>query len=461
MSYQQYIPGTKFLIKELYQYLEGFGNYHTSEAVVGAIPKVNNSPKTPPFDLKTEKLSGSAFIGPRSLALHTWVYRVQPSVIHGNHIPFQHDLESGNPTKAKSLTPDAKTWHAFPLQESSNWFDQHLVGTTGDPAQKTGLSTWVFNISQSMKPKTAFASLDGETLIAPQTGALNITTELGKLLVRANEIVVIPRGLRYRVELVDETPSRGFICELYQGHFRLPELGIMGTSGAAHVRDFQVPVAYFEGQVIDKDGSKVATSSEGKWTIISRLDYKLYACEQNHTPFDVAGWHGTLYPYKYDLAKFDFLANVHFDHKDPSAHTVLTAPAYGKAPNTAVVDFIIFAKRHEAALDTHRLPWYHRNTMNEFSFYIWAGPQSTDGSEVVPFPGIFSAGAVTAHGAEEDEYRWMQQQDGTTAVLTMEAPLTIAMFETECPLYLTEWAMKSAIENSPPGMKMLASTEES
>ncbi|OGE54041.1 hypothetical protein PENARI_c006G00955 [Penicillium arizonense] len=456
MSSQQYIPGTNFLVKELYDYLEGFGNYHKSEAAVGAIPKVNNSPLHPPLDLRTEKLSGSAFAGPRSLAVHTWVYRVQPSVVHGRHTPYLHELESGNPTKAKHLTPDSKIWNAFPLQESSDWFSQRLIGTTGNPAEKNGLSTWVYNIGQDMKPSTAFASLDGEALIVPQTGALDITTELGKLLVRANEIVVIPRGLRYHVKLVDGAPSRGYICELYQGHFRLPELGLMGTSGAAHVRDFQVPVAHFDGKIIEKDGTQVATSSKTNWTIVSRLDYKLYACEQDHTPFDVVGWHGTLYPYKYDLAKFDFLANVHYDHKDPSAHTVLTAPSYGKAPNTAVVDFIIFGKRHEAAMDTHRLPWYHRNTMNEFSYSIWAGPPSTDGTEIVPFPGAFSAGAVTAHGPGEEEYRALQEVDGMKPELAMDVPLTIAMFETECPLYLTEWAMETATENLPPNMKKIA-----
>jgi homogentisate 1,2-dioxygenase len=354
------------------------------------------------------------------------------------------------------LTPDSKLWEKFPLQQASDWFSQRLIGATGDPALKSGLSTWAYNINKGMDTNTAFASLDGEALIVPQLGALDITTELGKLLVRAGEIAVIPRGLRYRVQLVNGIPSRGFISELYQGHYRLPELGIMGTSGAANVRDFQIPSAYFDGQIVEKDGYRIATTLENKWRIISRLNYKLFACEQDHTPFDIAGWHGTLYPYKYDLGKFDYLANVHFGHKDPSAHTVLTAQAYGKTPNTAVVDFIIFGKRHEAALDTHRLPWYHRNTMNEFSYAIWTGRPPTDESEIIGFPGVFSAGAVAAHGPSDEEYRALQEVEGMKPVLTMDGPLTIAMFETECPLYFTDWAMEMARENRAVEMRGIA-----
>jgi homogentisate 1,2-dioxygenase len=310
-----------------------------------------------------------------------------------------------------------------------------------------------------MDENTAFASLDGESLIVPQMGALDITIELGKLLVRPNEFVVIPRGLRYRVELVDGAPARGFICELYQGHLRLPELGVVGSSGLAHVRDFQVPVAHFDGQINNKDGNQVVTtSSDSEWMIVSRLDSKLFSCKHNHTPFDVVGWHGTLYPYEYDFAKFDYLANVHFGHKDPSMHIVLTVPAYGKAPHTSVIDLFVFGKRYEAAVDTHPLPWYHRNTMNEFSFSIWAGPTKPDGSESIPFPGIFSRGAVKAHGPVDDEYLALQAKnaDSTTPVLTMDGPLTLVMFETECPLFLTEWAVERANDNTALALSIIA-----
>lgn len=406
---------------------------------------MNDSPQRPPLGLVTEKISGSAFIGPRSLAAHSWVYRVKPSVVHGRHTPYKHETEIGNPKKPDVLNPDSQFWKKFPLKDASDWLGQRLVGRSGDPLLKTGFATWIFKVSESMKPQSAFANLDGDILIVPQTGALDVTTELGRLVVRANEIAVIPRGLRYHVDLAGDEVCQGYICELFQGHFRLPELGMFGTAAGAHIRDFQIPTAHLDGKIIDKDGVQIATSAAAKWTIYSRLDHKLYSCEQDRTPFDVAAWHGTLYPYKYDLSKFDFLSNVHYGHKDPSGNTVLTVPAYGKAPGTAVVDIVIFGKRYEAAMDTHPLPWYHRNTMNEFSFPTGYPPATPDS-----FDGMFYLGAVTAHGPEEEEYKFLQTIDTTKPALVQENGLTMVMFESECPLVLTEWGWSTADNNVVP-----------
>lgn len=57
----------------------------------------------------------------------------------------------------------------------------------------------------------------------PQQGDLYITTEFGKLHAKPTEIVVIPRGIKFKVEVVGYT--RGYVCEIFKGHFQLPELG--------------------------------------------------------------------------------------------------------------------------------------------------------------------------------------------------------------------------------------------
>ena len=41
---------------------------------------------------------------------------------------------------------------------------------------------------------------------------------------RPGEIVVIPRGVKFRVE-IPNGPARGYICENYGGAFTLPERG--------------------------------------------------------------------------------------------------------------------------------------------------------------------------------------------------------------------------------------------
>lgn len=101
----------------------------------------------------------------------------------------------------------------------------------------------------------AFCNADGDFLIVPQQGSkfpqlisslqsmkthahcvvllsspgLFITTECGKMLVSPGEIVVIPQGFRFAVDLPDG-PSRGYVSEIFGAHFQLPDLGPIGNS---------------------------------------------------------------------------------------------------------------------------------------------------------------------------------------------------------------------------------------
>ena len=346
---------------------------YSSEAFLGATPLVNNSPQKPPYGLRTERISGSSFTAPRDQNLQTWIYRASSSLDHDGFVPFTAEAPSQAPS---FLSPNSYMWPTFPVKKSSDWLSQSLLARTGDPATKTGLAIWIFAISESMPKQTAFSSLDSDSLIIPQSGALDITTELGKLLVRQNEICIIPRGIRYQVSL-PAGPCRGFVCELFQGHFRLPELGPVGSTGLANVRDFQIPTAFFDGQLKDN----VAVANNADFTIISRQAGKLWSTQQDHTPFDVAAWHGTNYPYKYDLARYCVLGNALFDEHDPSLYTVLTVPN-GREQGTSVVDFAIIPPRWMVAEDTFWLPYFHRNTMSEFY-----GPIVNNQSKEYPFNG--------------------------------------------------------------------------
>jgi len=138
------------------------------------------------------------------------------------------------------------------------------------------------------------------------------------------EIAILPRGLRFRVELPDG-PSRGYICENYGAALRLPELGPLGSQGLAQTRDFLAPVAAFEER-------------SGKCEVIAKFQGGLWACELGHSPLDVVAWHGDYTPYKYDLSKFMPVNSVGFDHADPSIYTVLTSPS--GQPGVANCDFV-------------------------------------------------------------------------------------------------------------------------
>jgi homogentisate 1,2-dioxygenase len=280
-------------------------------------------------------------------------------MFHAEYMPYG---ESEAPAAPTYLSPNSYMWPKFPSAPKADWISQRLLAQNGNPATKEGLAIHLYSVFESMPEHTAFSSMDGDSLIIPQIGTLDIQTELGKLLVRQNEIAVIPRGMRYRVTLPDG-PAHGFICELFQSHFQLPNLGVIGSTGLANARDFEIPVAHFDGE-LSEDG-KVAVANDAEYRLITRLAGRLWSCTQASTPFDVAAWHGTYYPYKFDLAKFCVMGNMLFDEHDPSMYVVLTAPAYSE-PGNAIVEFLIVPPRWMVSENTLWLPYYHRNTMNEF-----------------------------------------------------------------------------------------------
>ena len=340
---------TDFKVKEKYSYNIGFNSYHETEAIKGALPAFRNSPQKPPFGLYTEKLSGTAFTAPRALNKQSWLYRILPAASHSS---FQPADETRNPLlKASKIhqIPNQLRWSPFDIDASEDFVSGlKQISQAGDPTLKNGMAIYVYTAGQSMG-KEAFFNADGDFLIIPQQGTLDIQTELGRLLVRQNEIVVIPRGIRYSVAVPDG-PSRGYIMEIYTNHFDLPELGPIGSNCLANPRDFQAPVAAYEHDTTD-------------WNVVVKFNNQLFVARQDHSPFDVVAWHGNYYPYKYDLGRFSVIGSTSHDHPDPSIFTVLTclSPFIG----TAIADFAIFPPRWLVQENTFRPAWYHRNIMSE------------------------------------------------------------------------------------------------
>lgn len=296
---------------------------------------------------------------------------------------------------------------------------------------KQGLGIYIYACGSSMPEKTAFYSADGDFLIVPQHGVLDIRTEFGKILVRPNEICVIPRGIRYHVTLHDNEPARGYILELYQGHFKLPELGPIGSNALANARDFQTPVADF-----------IEDYENTEWTVYGKFGGNLFSAKQSHTPFDIVGWHGTYYPYKYDLGRFNTVGSISYDHPDPSIFTVLTAPSHPHGAGTAVADFVIFPPRWLVAENTFRPPWYHRNTMSEFMGLIMGNYDAKGAGK-----GGFQPAGASLHNTMSGHGPDMQTFEKAS---TMDLPpqkvgegSMAFMFESCLMVGVTEWGLKT------------------
>ncbi len=372
------------------QYQSGFGNEYASEAVAGALPQGRNNPQHGPHGLYTELISGTAFTAPRHENRRTWMYRRQPSVVAGRYEPYEQALwQTGADTRV-SLPPEPLRWAPWVVEKPDCDFVDGIktIAANGHADTQSGLAVHVYHFDKSMNQR-AFVNADGEMLLVPQQGALQITTEMGLLHVEPREIVIIPRGVAFRVDpAADYTGvARGYVCENYGAHFRLPELGPIGSNGLANARDFLAPVAAYE-------------DSDDSCELIRKFGGNFWRVPLHRSPFNVVAWHGNLSPVKYDTAHFMTIGSISYDHPDPSIFTVLTSPS--DTPGTANCDFVIFPPRWLVMEDTFRPPWFHRNFMSEFMGLVYG--------EYDAKPGGFKPGGASLHncmvphGPDEESY---------------------------------------------------------
>jgi homogentisate 1,2-dioxygenase len=337
-----------FGVDEL-RYQTGFGAHVESEAVPGALPKGRNSPQRPAFGLYAEQLSGSAFTAPRHENRRSWLYRLRPTADHRPFKRYDGATLFAPGTVDEPLAPNRLRWDPPADLPADVDFVDGLVTMMAnrDPADLEGVALHLYRAGRSMVDRV-FANADGELLIIPQSGDLHLVTELGRIHVAPGWIALIPRGIRFRVEVEGE--SRGYVAENHGAMFRLPELGPIGSNGLANPRDFETPLAAYED--VERPCELVQKYLGSSWT--TTLD---------HSPLDVVAWHGNLAPWRYELARFNTIGSISFDHPDPSIFTVLTSPS--DVPGRANADFVIFPPRWMVAEGTFRPPWFHRNVMSE------------------------------------------------------------------------------------------------
>ena len=407
-------------------YMSGFGNEFATEALEGALPEGRNSPQVASFGLYAEQLSGTAFTAPRSSNERSWLYRIRPAVLHGD---FELRTESAFHNNFNELpaTPNQLRWNPFPLpKERTDFIDGiFTVAGNGSPEGQGGCGVHMYCANASMEGRY-FYNADGELLIVPQLGRLKIRTELGVLDIEPQEIAVVPRGVRFSVELLDKE-ARGYIAENFGENLKLPDLGPIGSNGLANPRDFLAPVASYE-------------DVEGDFELLAKFQGQLWKAAIDHSPLDVVAWHGNYAPYKYDLRRFNTIGSISYDHPDPSIFTVLTSQT--NTPGTANLDFVIFPPRWLVMEDTFRPPWYHRNIMSEFMGLIHGEYDAKEASEDGFVPGGSSLhNSMSGHGPDAATFEKASAIDTSKPQHITD---TMAfMFETRLAFHPTKQAMES------------------
>ncbi|HKE39905.1 MAG TPA: homogentisate 1,2-dioxygenase [Casimicrobiaceae bacterium] len=405
-------------------YQSGFGNEFATEALAGALPIGQNSPQRAAYGLYTEQLSGTAFTAPRGVNRRSWLYRIRPAAVHR---PF---AKIGNGRiesrfDAVPTPPNQMRWDPLPIPSAPTDFVDGLVTMAGntDPAAMSGCGIHVYTANRSMNERF-FYDADGELLIVPQQGRLRFATELGRIDVEPCEIVAIPRGVRFRVELVDKA-ARGYVCENYGAPLRLPDLGPIGSNGLANPRDFLSPQAWYEDR-------------EGKFQLIAKFMGNLWSADIDHSPLDVVAWHGNYAPYKYDLRRFNVIGSISYDHPDPSIFLVLQSQS--DTAGVDMIDFVIFPPRILAMEHTFRPPWFHRNVASEFMGLI-EGVYDAKAEGFLP-GGVSLHNCMTGHGPDADTFAKASTADLSKP--TRVADTMAFMFETRHVIRPTRFALESA-----------------
>jgi homogentisate 1,2-dioxygenase len=401
-------------------YMTGFGGHFETEAVEGALPKGRNSPQRPAYGLYTEQLSGSSFTSPRHENRRSWLYRMRPTADHPPFVRYEGAPLFVCDAPGQPLAPNRLRWDPpKDLAEGSDFVDgiaTMLVNRTPDELE--GVSVHVYRATRSME-RRVFVDADGELLIIPQQGALRLLTELGRFDVAPGWIGVVPRGVKFRVEV--DGDCRGYVAENHGLPLRLPELGPIGANGLANPRDFETPVAWFEDA--DQPTEIIQKSLGHLWT--TTLD---------HSPLDVVAWHGNYAPYRYDLSRFNTINTVSFDHPDPSIFTVLTSPS--NVPGRANADFVIFPPRWMVAEDTFRPPWFHRNVMSEAMGLIH-GAYDAKAEGFAP-GGLSLHNLMSGHGPDVES--WRKASEAELKPVKIEGTMAF-MVETCWPYRPTQWAL--------------------
>ena len=406
-------------------YQNGFRNQFSTEALPGALPVGQNSPQRCPYGLYAEQLSGSAFTAPRHQNLRSWLYRIRPSALQSAYRPLPDRSVETAPLQNPASDPNQMRWDPLPIPTEPTDFIDGLItmAANGDTSTQTGCGVHVFAFNTNMTHRF-FYNADGELLIVPQLGSLVVRTEMGVLEVASGEIAVIPRGIKFQVRLGEGTAAaRGYVCENYGSPLELPGLGPIGANGLANPRDFLSPVAAYEDLT-------------GKFELITKFSGRFWSADLGHSPLDVVAWHGNVAPYKYDLARFNTINTVSFDHPDPSIFTVLTSAS--DTPGMANIDFVIFPPRWMVAENTFRPPYFHRNLMSEFMGLIH-GEYDAKAEGFVP-GGASLHNCMSPHGPDADTFN----KASSTELKPQYQGNTLAfMFESRYVFQPTETALNS------------------
>jgi homogentisate 1,2-dioxygenase len=191
---------------------------------------------------------------------------------------------------------------------------------------------------------------DGDQLLFVHAGKGDLFCDWGHLAYEAGDYIVLPRGAMWR--LAPSDPSAILMIEATNGHYHLPDKGIMG------------PQAIFDPAMLDTpkiDEQFKAQQGAQRWRVDIKKRGEVSHVTYPFNPLDATGWHGDLAPVRINVRHIRPLLSDRY-HVPPSAHTTFVADRF-------VV--CTFAPRpFESDPGALKVPFFHNNDdFDEVLFY--------------------------------------------------------------------------------------------
>ena len=140
--------------------------------------------------------------------------------MHHGFEKIEHGQLGSGPFAAVDTPPNQLRWSPLPPRQMTGQPISSMASSpsagNGDPAAQAGIVIHLYVANRSVDDHF-FYNADGELLIVPQQRRLLARTAMGLLDIKTGEILVIPRGVRFRIELPNGYDARLHLRKLRRG----------------------------------------------------------------------------------------------------------------------------------------------------------------------------------------------------------------------------------------------------
>jgi len=201
---------------------------------------------------------------------------------------------------------------------------------------------------------TLARNADGDQLLFVHEGRGALFCDYGHLAFEAGDYLYLPRGTMWR--LAPEGPAALLTVEATNGHYTLPERGVLG------------PTAVFDPALLDTpemdDAFRAHQALAGPVAVQIKKRGAVSVATFPYNPLDAVGWHGDLAPVRLNVRDIRPVVS-HRYHLPPSVHTTFVADRFVVCTFTP--------RPFETDPGALKVPFFHNNDDYEEVLFYHAG----------------------------------------------------------------------------------------